>query len=66
MMGELVNLRQQRKRRAREEKEQRATENRILHGRTKAERLLNESQQARSVSLLEGHKREEERDTPPK
>lgn len=61
-MGELINLRQRRKRRAREEKEQRATEKRVLHGRTKAERTQQENAKARSVARLEGHKREEKRD----
>ena len=61
-MGELVNLRQRRKRRAREEKEQRATENRVLHGRTKAERIQEENAKARAVARLEGHRREEKRD----
>ncbi|MBN9551818.1 MAG: DUF4169 family protein, partial [Alphaproteobacteria bacterium] len=37
-MGEVVNLRQARKQKARTEKERQAGENRALHGRTKAER----------------------------
>ena len=38
MSGDIVNLRQARKTRARGEKERRAAENRALYGRTKTER----------------------------
>lgn len=37
-MGEIVNLRREKKRRARAEAEALAAQNRALHGRTKAER----------------------------
>ncbi len=37
-MAEIVNLRQARRKRAREEAQDAAAENRIRHGRTKAER----------------------------
>ncbi|MBY8915742.1 DUF4169 family protein [Nitratireductor sp. L1-7-SE] len=65
-MGELVNLRQRRKRRAREEKEQRATENRIRHGRTRGECALEESAKAGLVARLDGHRREKSRDNDPR
>ncbi len=38
-MGTVINLRQERKRKARAEAQERAAENRARHGRTKAERL---------------------------
>jgi hypothetical protein len=37
-MADIVNLRQARKRKARAEKDQRAEDNRLKHGRTKAEK----------------------------
>jgi hypothetical protein len=43
-MAEVINLRTARKQAARREKEARAAENRAIHGRSKAERAL---QQAR-------------------
>ncbi|WP_113155613.1 DUF4169 family protein [Nitratireductor sp. OM-1] len=55
-MGELVNLRQRRKQRARAEKEQRAAENRILHGRSKAERMRDESDRSKTIAQLDGHR----------
>jgi hypothetical protein len=39
-MGDVVNLRQFRKTKARDEKEKRAEQNRLSHGRTKAEKSL--------------------------
>jgi len=39
-MGDIVNLRRARKRQDRRRDEAKAAENRILHGMTKAERLL--------------------------
>lgn len=40
MSAEIVNLRQFRKQQARSEKEKQAEQNRISHGRTKAEKQL--------------------------
>lgn len=40
MSGDIVNLRQVRKQKARSEKEKRAEQNRISFGRTKAEKTL--------------------------
>lgn len=58
-MGDLVNLRQVRKRRARAERETTAAANRALHGRTKAERAIEALEETRRDSLLDGAKREE-------
>ncbi len=55
-MGEVVNLRHIRKRKAREEKEQRAAENRVLHGRSKAERKREQKLAELAESHLEGHR----------
>jgi len=49
-MGKVVNLNKFRKRKAKLQQEQRAETNRRLHGRTKAERLLELKQQ----QLLDG------------
>ena len=57
-MGEVVNLRMARKRKAHADKEQAATENRIRHGRSKAERALDEARLSRETSFLEGHRRD--------
>jgi hypothetical protein len=40
MSGDVVNLRQFRKQKARSDKERQAVQNRIAHGRTKAEKTL--------------------------
>lgn len=40
MSGDVVNLRQFRKQKARSDKERQADQNRIAHGRTKAEKTL--------------------------
>ncbi|MBB3975300.1 hypothetical protein GGQ64_000476 [Rhizobium azooxidifex] len=40
MSGDVVNLRQFRKQKARSDKERQAEQNRIAHGRTKAEKTL--------------------------
>ncbi|MCD2181824.1 DUF4169 family protein [Rhizobium sp. TRM96647] len=40
MSGDVVNLRQFRKQKARSDKERQAEQNRIAHGRTKAEKNL--------------------------
>lgn len=57
-MAEIVSLRTARKRKARGEKERTAEENRILHGRPRAERLANRSRREREEAAHEGHRRE--------
>ena len=62
-MAEVVNLRMARKQKARAGKEQTASENRALHGRTKAEKLRDRVEAEKAASFVEGH-RLENRDTP--
>lgn len=59
MSAEIVNLRQARKRKARAEKDARADENRILFGRTKAERKQTEFERRRDRAELDGKRRED-------
>lgn len=56
-MGDLINLRQRRKRKAREDKDSRAAENRLLHGRSKAEKNLEAARKAASAAQIEAHRR---------
>jgi hypothetical protein len=60
-MAEIVSLRMARKRRARCEKEQAAAENRIRHGRTKAERQTRQAKAQRDDAEHEAHRRERSR-----
>lgn len=58
MAAEIVNLRQVRKRHARAEKERVAEQNRISHGRTKAEKQLTTALNAQAERRLEAGRRE--------
>lgn len=53
-MGKVVNLNKFRKQKAKVEKDKRAETNRRLHGRTKAQRLLELKQQQRLDGKVEG------------
>ena len=55
-MGEIVNLRKVRKQAKKREDAERAAANRIVHGRSKAERALQEARTARIQRHLEGHR----------
>jgi len=57
-VGEVVNLRLARKRKARADKEQSADRNRAFHGRSKAERERTELETVRSRAFLDGHRRD--------
>ena len=57
-MGEIVNLRMARKRKAREDAARNAEQNRITFGRTKHERELTEAERALEAKKLEAHRRE--------
>ncbi|KUM28042.1 hypothetical protein AU467_14150 [Mesorhizobium loti] len=57
-MGEVVNLRQARKQKARIEKERLAGANRALHGRSKAERERDRLTSDRAEKFMDGHRRE--------
>ncbi|PWT85036.1 MAG: DUF4169 domain-containing protein [Proteobacteria bacterium] len=55
-MSEIVNLRRERKRAARQLAESQAAANRLLHGRSKAERALEAAREAKSRSQLDQHR----------
>jgi hypothetical protein len=57
-MGEVVNLRQARKRKARAEREETAAGNRALHGRSKAAREADRKAGERDRAFLDGHRRD--------
>ncbi|KQZ81399.1 hypothetical protein ASD64_10445 [Mesorhizobium sp. Root157] len=56
-MAEIVNLRQARKQKARTDKERIAAENRAIHGRSKAERQLENLRDRKASAFLDGHRR---------
>ena len=58
-MADIINLRNVRKQKARAEKETQAEQNRILFGRTKAEKLKQAAEKAQADKHIEGHKRDE-------
>ena len=55
-MGEIVNLRQTRKQKARERREAEAAQNRALFGRTKGEKRLIESERALAEASLDARR----------
>jgi len=55
-MGEVVNLRKVRKEIKKRDDAERAAANRIVHGRTKAERTLEQARAAKTSRHLDGHK----------
>ncbi len=57
-MSSVVNLRLARKRKARAGKEQAASENRALHGRSKAEKSRDRLEFEKSASFIDGHRRD--------
>ncbi|PBB21067.1 DUF4169 family protein [Mesorhizobium sp. WSM4313] len=57
-MGEVINLRQARKQKARTEKERRAGENRALYGRSKPERERDRLTSEKAEKFVAGHRRE--------
>ncbi|RAZ88205.1 DUF4169 domain-containing protein [Mesorhizobium hawassense] len=57
-MGEIINLRQARKQKARIEKERQAGENRVLFGRSKAERERDRLTSEKTENFVAGHRRE--------
>ena len=59
-MGEIVNLRRARKDAKRRENAVRAVENRLAHGRSKAERKLEEAQAEKARRELDAHRVETE------
>jgi uncharacterized protein DUF4169 len=59
-MGDLVNLRRARKAAKRRKDAVRAAENRLAHGRSKAERALDETRTEKSRRELDAHRLETE------
>jgi hypothetical protein len=59
VMGEIVNLRQVKKRRERDETSALAKQNRVRHGRTKTERANDERIEQRRQTLLDASRRGE-------
>ena len=59
-MAEIVNLRQTRKRKARDEKDKEAEANRLAFGRTKAEKQVTKLEKTRADKSLDGHKRDKD------
>lgn len=57
-MSEIINLRQKRKQQNRDEKRRLADENAAKHGRTKAEKTLQQAQALKAARVLDGHKRD--------
>ena len=55
-MGDLVNLKQFKKRTARDQSEKEAAANRTRFGRTKSERVLEERRASRASDLLDQHR----------
>ncbi len=58
-MGDIVNLKLHRKRKARAASEDQAAENRARFGRAKDEKELSEALKAKADKLLDGQKRDE-------
>ncbi|MEO8686271.1 MAG: DUF4169 family protein [Devosia sp.] len=58
-MAEIVNLRTIRKRKVRDEQTEVAAQNRVLFGRTKAERDRIEAERLLAKQKLDGHQRED-------
>jgi hypothetical protein len=59
MMGEIINLRQARKVRARADKAANAAANRAKFGRTKAEKTAEKAKHELAERQLDSHKRED-------
>ena len=58
-MAEIINLRNVHKQKARAERETQASQNRVLFGRTKAEKLKDAAEKAKAEKHIDGHKRDE-------
>ena len=55
-MADVINLRTARKQAARRQKEAHAAANRVIHGRSKAERALDEARSRKAHQNLEAHR----------
>ncbi|PIE11511.1 MAG: DUF4169 domain-containing protein [Rhodobacterales bacterium] len=63
-MGQVINLNKRRKERERSAKRARADANAAKHGRSKAERQLEEARTRKDTHDLDGHLREAPEDDP--
>ncbi|WP_313808820.1 DUF4169 family protein [Sphingobium sp.] len=63
-MGDIINLRQARKAKARADKERLAQGNRAKFGRTKAERLTQSIEEERRKREIDGARRDDRKDDP--
>lgn len=59
VMGDVVNLKRERKRKARSAAETEAAAKRLQHGQTKAVKKLNKAEQEAAGRKLDGHKRDD-------
>ena len=57
-MSEIINLRQKRKQTKRDATRKVAEQNAALHGRSKAEKALQQAQTMKAARALDGHKRD--------
>lgn len=57
MAADIINLRQARKVKARKDAEERASENRVRFGRTKAEKQRDAAEKSIKDRVLDGHRR---------
>ncbi len=57
-MAEIVNLRQFRKNKQRDEAAKTADQNRTIHGRSKTEKQQHRAEKAAAKTFLDGHRRE--------
>ena len=62
-MGDVINLNQYRKAKARAEKEKAAAENRVRHGRTRVEEQTTQRELTRQAVELDGKRLNEEEPT---
>jgi hypothetical protein len=61
-MGEIVNLNRARKTRAKAEAKAQGAANRVVHGRTKADKALTALERHRADKLLDGQRRDPKSD----
>jgi len=58
MPAEIINLRRARKAKSRDKHRHQADANRLVHGRTKSEKLKHAAERKRAARLIDGHRRE--------
>ena len=58
-MADIINLRSARKQKARADKDAQAQQNRVLFGRTKAEKLKQAAEKAQAERHIDGHRKDD-------